>query len=487
MIKKKLIGLAHGVFDVLHSGHLLHLKECKKYCDKLIVSITDDTFVNKGPGRPIFSSNERVEMLKNFSYVDQVLINKDYTPIKLINKIKPNFYFKGSDYSNFSNDLTGNISKEKKAVEKYGGKILILKTKNYSSSTIVNKSFNFLSKELKTKLEKIDKVAILNFFKKNNQKKINKKILILGEPIIDKYTYVDILGKSQKNQIISTSELNKKVIGGGTILVTQYLSKFFEKVDYLCIKNNFNDQFYKKFLNNKVKKIIISDRDSKMTIKNRYVNFYKGERLFQNNINNNQSLSKHGEIKLINVLKKIINKYEKIILFDYGHGLINDKFLRFINKNRNKFYINCQSNSSNFGFNLATKYNGGHTICMDELEFRLCVCDRINSIEYLIDNNLKFISKFKNFIITRGKNGCYCIINKKKYNVPIIFESSRDTTGSGDIFFSNMFFLSIASTLGVEEKSIVSHIAAGIHDTENKSFKEIDINVISKIFSNITK
>ena len=179
MIKKKLIGLAHGVFDVLHSGHLLHLKECKKYCDKLIVSITDDTFVNKGPGRPIFSSNERVEMLKNFSYVDQVLINKDYTPIKLINKIKPNFYFKGSDYSNFSNDLTGNISKEKKAVEKYGGKILILKTKNYSSSTIVNKSFNFLSKELKTKLEKIDKVAILNFFKKNNQKKINKKILIL--------------------------------------------------------------------------------------------------------------------------------------------------------------------------------------------------------------------------------------------------------------------------------------------------------------------
>ena len=164
MIKKK-IGLAHGVFDVLHSGHLLHFKECKKYCDKLIVSITDDAFVNKGPGRPIFNSSERVELIKNFRFVDQVIINKDYTAIKLINKIKPNYYFKGNDYSDFSNDLTGNISKEKKTVEKHGGKILILDTKNSSSSSIINQNFNFLSKDLKKKLKRIDKVKVLNFFK----------------------------------------------------------------------------------------------------------------------------------------------------------------------------------------------------------------------------------------------------------------------------------------------------------------------------------
>ena len=58
-MKKKIVGLAHGVFDVLHSGHLIHFEECKKYCDKLIVSITDDKFVNKGPDRPFFNSNER--------------------------------------------------------------------------------------------------------------------------------------------------------------------------------------------------------------------------------------------------------------------------------------------------------------------------------------------------------------------------------------------------------------------------------------------
>ena len=61
---------------------------------------------------------------------------------------------------------------------------------------------------------------------------------------------------------------------------------------------------------------------------------------------------------------------------------------------KNKFFINCQSNSSNFGFNLPTKYKGGHTICMDEVEFRLSVSDKYNSIDTLIDKNIK-IKAFK--------------------------------------------------------------------------------------------
>ena len=114
MKKNKKIGLAHGVFDVIHSGHILHFEECKKYCDELIVSITDDEFINKGPGRPYFSSHERQAFLKSIKFIDKVLINREYTPINLIKKLKPHYYFKGNDYSDFSKDLTGNIKKKKK-------------------------------------------------------------------------------------------------------------------------------------------------------------------------------------------------------------------------------------------------------------------------------------------------------------------------------------------------------------------------------------
>ena len=55
--KRKKIVLCHGVFDLLHIGHIKHFKEAKKNGEFLVVSITADKFVNKGSGRPIFNQN----------------------------------------------------------------------------------------------------------------------------------------------------------------------------------------------------------------------------------------------------------------------------------------------------------------------------------------------------------------------------------------------------------------------------------------------
>ena len=60
MQKRKKIVLCHGVFDVVHTGHLNYLKKAKELGDTLIVSVTSDKFVNKGPGRPVFDINQRI-------------------------------------------------------------------------------------------------------------------------------------------------------------------------------------------------------------------------------------------------------------------------------------------------------------------------------------------------------------------------------------------------------------------------------------------
>ena len=62
--------MCHGVFDLLHIGHLNHFEEAKKFGEILIVSITDDAFVKKGPNRPVFKSYERSKMICALSYVD---------------------------------------------------------------------------------------------------------------------------------------------------------------------------------------------------------------------------------------------------------------------------------------------------------------------------------------------------------------------------------------------------------------------------------
>ena len=73
--KGKRIVLCHGTFDLLHIGHIKHFKEAKKLGDILIVTLTSDKFVNKGPGRPHFNEGQRLEAISSLSAVDYVSLN----------------------------------------------------------------------------------------------------------------------------------------------------------------------------------------------------------------------------------------------------------------------------------------------------------------------------------------------------------------------------------------------------------------------------
>jgi len=67
------IVLCHGVWDVMHPGHLYHLQAAKEWGDVLVVSVTADEYVAKGPGRPIFPQTKRMEQLAALEVVDYVV------------------------------------------------------------------------------------------------------------------------------------------------------------------------------------------------------------------------------------------------------------------------------------------------------------------------------------------------------------------------------------------------------------------------------
>lgn len=90
--------LCHGVFDLVHPGHLEHLKQAKAMGDYLIVSITADAYVAKGPGRPVFNQDLRAEFLRALGPVDMVTITEGATALKAITRYHPNIYCKGPDY-----------------------------------------------------------------------------------------------------------------------------------------------------------------------------------------------------------------------------------------------------------------------------------------------------------------------------------------------------------------------------------------------------
>ena len=109
---KKKISLSHGVFDLIHPGHLIHFEQAKKKSDILVVSVTDDKYVNKGPGKPYFNISQRLKSLAALEIIDYVVVSEEASSVKVIQALKPNFYVKGADYVDVSKDITNKIKLE---------------------------------------------------------------------------------------------------------------------------------------------------------------------------------------------------------------------------------------------------------------------------------------------------------------------------------------------------------------------------------------
>jgi rfaE bifunctional protein nucleotidyltransferase chain/domain len=132
--KSKKIVFTNGCFDIIHAGHVAYLNEAKQLGDILIVGLNSDSSVKKlkGNNRPIVTESDRAYIIANLKPVDFVVIFSDDTPYNLINKIKPNYLVKGSDYKN--QEIAG-----ADIVKSYGGQVVLIDYVNGKSTTnIIN-------------------------------------------------------------------------------------------------------------------------------------------------------------------------------------------------------------------------------------------------------------------------------------------------------------------------------------------------------------
>ena len=205
--KGKKIVLVHGVFDLVHLGHIYYFQEAKSNGDILVVSITADKFVNKGLNKPLFQEKERLKFLSQLSLIDFVYCNDAKDASGIIKLIKPNFYVKGPDYKKKEGDEAGNLGTELRAIKKVKGKFLTTSNVQYSSTNIINKKLSYFKSDDLDWLKKIrkdsTKMNYLSEFNKVLEKIKKQNVLIIGEIIFDEYNYVDPLGKPSKENILS--------------------------------------------------------------------------------------------------------------------------------------------------------------------------------------------------------------------------------------------------------------------------------------------
>jgi len=128
--------LCHGCFDLLTVGHIRHLQAAKKLGEVLIVTITPDCYVNKGPGRPLFNEEVRCEVLSVLECVDYVAINKWPTAVEAIKLLHPQVYAKGSEYRGKETEA---LRSERLAIEVVGGKVVFTDELEFHSTEVLKR------------------------------------------------------------------------------------------------------------------------------------------------------------------------------------------------------------------------------------------------------------------------------------------------------------------------------------------------------------
>ena len=129
----------HGCFDLMHPGHIKYFQASKEMGDVLVVTVTPDIYVDKGPGRPVFNQFLRVDSIAALECVDYVAINKWPTAEETLKLLKPDIYVKGQEFEKLE-DKTGKIQKEFEVVKEIGAELRFTHEIVFSSTELLTKA-----------------------------------------------------------------------------------------------------------------------------------------------------------------------------------------------------------------------------------------------------------------------------------------------------------------------------------------------------------
>ncbi len=130
----------HGCFDLMHPGHIKHFQEAQRMGDILVVTLTPDKYIDKGPDRPAFSQDLRAESIAALECVNYVTINKWPTAEETLRLLRPDIYVKGQEFENLE-DKSGKIQKEHDVIKEIGAEIRFTHGIVFSSTKLLNKYF----------------------------------------------------------------------------------------------------------------------------------------------------------------------------------------------------------------------------------------------------------------------------------------------------------------------------------------------------------
>jgi len=436
--KGKKIVLCHGCFDLLHIGHIRYFKQAKQMGDVLVVTLSPDHFVDKGPGRPKFTDKLRAEAVSSLDSVDFVAINQWETAEQTLRLLQPDVYVKGSDFKNVKADGTGKLALEEAVCEELGVRLAFTKDIVFSSTNLINRFFSSFPEEVQTYLNVFRKrysvADVLDFVERMSK----LKVLVIGDSILDEYRYCHSLGASSKDPLLAVQYDSHDMFAGGVLAVANHTANFSKSVRLATVigEQDSHESFIRDHLSSVIAPEFFIQENAPTLIKRRYVDGYSMTKLLEIYVMDDSGLSQKKDSELCDFLKKTLPDYDIVIAADFGHGAISENTRRTLIDYSPFLAVNTQANAGNKRMHTISLYNRADYVSIAEPELRLDARDSKTDIRPLTTDACARLG-CKQFVVTRGKQGsCVATPEGSFVVVPAFNNKVVDRVGSGDAFFA---------------------------------------------------
>jgi rfaE bifunctional protein kinase chain/domain/rfaE bifunctional protein nucleotidyltransferase chain/domain len=454
--------MCHGTFDVVHPGHVRHLLYAKTKADILIASLTSDEHIKKGNLRPYVPEDLRAVNLAALEMVDYVVIDRDATPLKNLAIIQPDYFAKGYEYT--AGQVHPKTQEEIQVLDSYGGEVIFTPGDIvYSSSALIELAPPAIAVEKLMVLMDAEGVSF-NDLRATLDKLKGIRAHVVGDTIVDSYTYTSMIGGMTKTPTISVRFEKKTDYVGGAGVVAKHLRAAGAEVSFSTVLGN--DQYRSFVLDDLstagVHCLPIIDETRPTTNKNAIVSD-GGYRLLKIDTLDNRSISD----KIVEQLRTQIGdtRTDAIVFSDFRHGVFNRSTIPQLTEviPEGAFRVADSQVASRWGNIL--EFEGFDLITPNEREARFALGDQ-DSVLRPLALELHQRSKCKTLILKCGDRG---IITYRAdsadlrafFNIESFTDRVVDAVGAGDALLAYST-LALVATKNDVIASILGNIAAGV-------------------------
>ena len=477
----KTIVHCHGVFDLLHIGHIRYLKQARSLGDVLVVTITPDRYVDKGPHRPAFTEILRAEAVASLGVVDYVAINEWPTAEETLKLLRPTYYVKGAEYKSIDTDPTGKIGLEADVARELGVEIKFIDDIVFSSTNLINRFLSSLPDEIQDYLSILKQRYTLDQIVQVLDQMASLEVAIVGDTILDEYQYCTAIGKSSKDPVLAVKYQSKDLFVGGVLAVANHIANFTRKVHLFTPLGELDshEEFIREKLAPNVEPYFSFQAGAPTLIKRRILDAYSTTKLMEIYVMDDSGLDKARDEAFQAAILDTLPQCDLTVAADFGHGAISPATVKVLSQNASYLTAMAQANAGNRGFNTITKYPRLDYFCLAAHELQLEMRKCKGSLRSML-KKAAARTKTSRAVVTCGRQGSIAWSKDEGFNeAPSMTSRVIDRIGAGDAFFS---ISSLCAVLNIPNDllGLLGNIAGGIAVETIGNQKAVDPMIVKK-------